>query len=120
MGTASLFVLVLALSAAIGLGCGLVGLFIGARIIRRDEERYAQVGEALVTVQADWAALRMEWKTTIEKLAELDESIERRRRRIAASESRLRGQDPEPSEQAEQLTPQQQRDEIRKRIRRIA
>jgi len=112
-------VLAIAGSAVFGGAGVLVGLAVGVRSVTRDEGRYAAVGEAVESLDRALAKLRLDWGTTLESLEQLAAQIEKGRRRIAASDSAQRRKlDQDPGEPPA-LTPSQQRDEIRRRIRRV-
>ncbi len=118
MGTSALLVLAIACSAAFGVAGVLVGLVAGVRSVSRDEERYAQVLKALETFGGSISALKLEWANTLENLEQLAGSVEKGRRRAAASLSAAERIHPE--EPVRQLTPREERDEARRRMRGVS
>ena len=119
MGIEWLYVLALALCAVIGVAAAGGGLYAGVRIVQRDEERYSAVAKQLDLVEADRKQLRLEWDRAIEALEGLLEQVEKKRRRIAASESRVNMAEAQAAE-PEPMSPQQEREIARRKIRKIA
>ena len=121
MGIDPLIVLAIAAGASfIGLGV-LIGVSIRLRAAWRDEARYALVSEELDRLQSSWSKLVLEWGTTLEKLEQLAAAVEKKRRQAAASLSSIEKQEQAKVEEqlapVRELTPQEQRNEIRKRLR---
>lgn len=118
MGEAALFVLAIAGSASFGVAGVLLGVFLGARSVQRDESRYAQVIEAYDTVAKVTQSIRGEWATAQENLEQLLEAVETRRRRIAASDSaeKRKANGGLPVEAPVALTAAQERDSVRQGI----
>jgi hypothetical protein len=123
VGEIGIFTLAIALSATFGLGGVLVGLFVGVRSISRDEERFGSVSLALDTTRADMSRLKIEWTNTLEQLEQLAGSVEKGRRRAAASlsaaerkEREQSSQEPEVPPLAE-LSPGEQRAVLRRQVR---
>lgn len=119
MGQAAFYVLAIALSAAFGLGGVILGLWFGVRQVERDEGKYQQVAEALQRVGSDQQRLRIDWGTTLESLEQLAAATETRRRRAAASESSLAKREAAEQSAPRELSPAEQRDEIRRRMKRV-
>jgi len=119
VGEPAVIALAFACSALFGAFGVLLGLRIGARIVQRDEARYETVETHLEKVGRDHSALRLEWGTALENLEQLAAAVEKGRRRVAASDSRERKLAAQEEQPAPELTPSQQRDEIRRRMRRI-
>lgn len=120
MGTEWVIVLALALCCAIGVGSALGGLYFGVQAVQRDEGRYSDVIARLEEVDCDRAAIRLEWGKVVEQLEDIAGTIETRRRRVAASESRQRRNGELQQEPQPELTPAQVRNELRKRLRPVA
>jgi hypothetical protein len=121
MGDPVLLVLAIASCAVIGaIGVG-VGLAVGVRSVQRDEGRWSGVMERLERVESASKLLRLDWDGTIEELTQLSTSVEKGRRRAAASLSAQERKERELAEHQEQRepTPQELRNEIRRRIPRI-
>lgn len=120
VGIAGVYVLAIAAGALFGLGGVLLGLRVAVRLITRDEERYSQVLQVLGTREADFHQLRIEWGKTLENLEQLATTVERGRRRAAASLSSLdRRENGETEEPAPPPSVREQRDEIRRRMSRV-
>ncbi len=118
VGEGALYVLAIALSAAFGCFGVVLGLAIAVRSINRDESRFGDVTKLCERVVADHQQLRLEWAKTIENLTDLDTSIERKRRRAAASLSAVDRKDREIEPELP-LSAREEREEARKRLRRV-
>lgn len=122
VGEPALFVLAIALSGVLGV-CGvLIGAAIAVRNVQRDEGRYTEVRKLCERIVTDHQQLRVEWTTTLENLEQLNTSIERGRRKSAASLSAAERKERMAEEAAgpqEPLSPRDEREAARRRLRRI-
>ncbi len=95
----------IALCVVIGCLAGAGGALLGVRLGERDTSALAA---NLRDDQADRTAMRTEWSTTMEKLEELSDVMGRRRRRIAAQDSK-----PEPVQMTRTEQAQAERAHVR-------
>lgn len=118
VGEVALYVLAIAACASFGVGGVLLGLYVGVRSITRDEARFETVAKAVESMASDQVKLRGEWQVAQENLEQLLEAVETRRRRIAASDSAKKREEANQPQERE-LSVAEQRDMIRRRMRRI-
>ncbi|GAJ08851.1 unnamed protein product [marine sediment metagenome] len=114
----ALSVLAVASSAFFGVVGVLLGLFMGVRLVSRDEERYGTVALGLEKMGADMSRLRIEWASTLEQIEALAGAVETRRRRATAAESANARKEIEKAEEAIRppMSRTEERNEIRKRV----
>ena len=122
MGIDGLTALALALGGLFGLAGVALGLYAGVRVVQRDEERYAAVIRHVERRDQEWSQLRIDWGTTLERIEELATAVEKKRRQTAAAEGRMNAREPEGASEPklDDLPPAQQRDAIRRRMRRVS
>ncbi len=120
VGNGALPMLAIALSVAFGLFGVLIGAAIAVRNVMRDESRYGDVRKLCEGLVSDHSQLRLEWTTTLENLEQLNTSVERGRRRSAASLSAAERREAMQQEPAPPATPREEREEARRRLRRIS
>ena len=114
-------VLAIACCGVIGAVGVAIGLAQGVRSVQRDESRWETAVSRLERVESDIKNLKLDWGGTVEELTQLAESVEKGRRRAAASLSAMerKERDQAEAEPQKQLSPQEQRNEIRRRIPRL-
>ncbi|GAJ22575.1 unnamed protein product [marine sediment metagenome] len=120
MGDSAFLVLATVACAVIGAVGVAVGLAAGVRSVQRDEGRWDGALQRLERVESESKLLRLDWDGTIEELSQLAGSVEKGRRRAAASLSAAdRKERDQAGEPQVAQTPQEIRNHIRRGMTRI-
>jgi hypothetical protein len=123
VGISALSVLATALGGVFGALGVLLGLRLATRLIARDEERYSQVLSVMDTFRGELGKIKIEWGGYQEAMEQLANTVERGRRKSAASLSAVdRKTEQLELEQAERppMSPGEERNEARRRRRRVS